>query len=90
MDIRRTMTDFRNQQRLLEKMSDWIEEFEHVGKPVPQELYKTFEKDVQCFIRIRFEIEHIEKMQRVFVDIRSLPTAHSIQDESVPIPLDSC
>jgi hypothetical protein len=90
MDTRQTIIDFRSQQRLLEKTSDWIEEFTYVGKPVPQKLYETFEKDIQCFNRMRIEIEHMEKMKSVFADIRSLPTVHSNQDESVPIRLDSC
>lgn len=90
MYTRQTIIDFRSQQRLLEKTSDWIEEFTYVGKPVPQGLYETLEKDVQCFNRIRIEIEHMEKMKSVFADIRSLPIAHSIQDESLPIQSDSC
>jgi hypothetical protein len=90
MYTRQTIIDFRSQQRLLEKTSDWIEEFTYVGKPVPQELYETLEKDVQCFNRIRIEIEHMEKMKSVFADIRSLSIAHSIQDESLPTQLDSC
>jgi hypothetical protein len=85
MYSRQLIQDYRSQLRLLEKTAEWIDEFTYVGKPVPQGLYETLEKDLRCFHRIKAEMDHVMNMERVFKEILSLH-----QDECALTQRGSC